>query len=396
MMKLSVKLDNTEFADGQYQIRAKGCIMVSLHWANLNGILQDWTAFAYLPVSPAGAAAFRYQGNRAIPAEATHVAAKGISADYVTIDECSVELPRHKKSEKEKCLVRAAVMSDLHITNKTGRLMWALDRVKERKPDILLLSGDLVNDGTPEQFSLLQKSILDLKNKIPVFCCAGNHDYPHDQASPVPYGYYNFCSWLREWNKECGIEVQEHENGASTFRFGEIDFVSLNAVTYGRNISFSDGAQIKWLCEHLEHSHAKWHILLCHAPLAGHNPQRRNGSEMPYFAKDKQLQDVIDANRNVIFISGHTHVSFNIPWGCVEYVKEKNNLYLNAGSICPTDLKDAEPLMPTEWVDGNVTELSVGNCQVEIKGFLLHSNKKISRGYYKWGGIVCDGNVGTI
>lgn len=60
MIKLSVKLDDPEFADGQYQIRAKGCIMVSFHWANLNGILQDWTAFAYLPVSPAGAAAFRY------------------------------------------------------------------------------------------------------------------------------------------------------------------------------------------------------------------------------------------------------------------------------------------------------------------------------------------------
>lgn len=386
-MKLLIKLDTPEFADGQYQIRAKGCIMVSLHWANWSGILQDWTAFAYLPVSPAGVASFRYQGNRAIPAEATHVTAKGISADYETTDECSVELPGRKKFETEKCLVRAAVMSDLHITKKAGRLMRALDIVKERKPDILLLSGDLVNDGVPEQFTLVQKSIAELDVKIPVFCCAGNHDYPYDQASPVPYGYYNFCSWLREWNKECGIEVQEHENGAFSLQFGEIDFVALNAVTYGRNISFSEGAQITWLFEHLEHSHAKWHIVLCHAPLAGHNPQRRNGFEMPYFAKDSQLQNVIDANRNVIFISGHTHVSPNILWGCTEYDREKNNLYLNAGSICPTTLKDAEPLMPTEWADGNVTELSVGNHQVEVKGFLLRSNKKISRSYYKWEGM---------
>ena len=46
------------------------------------------------------------------------------------------------------------------------------------------------------------------------------------------------------------------------------EFQLLDPVHWRRFV-FREGAQLRWLAAHLEQSHAKWHIILCHAPLEG-------------------------------------------------------------------------------------------------------------------------------
>ena len=109
-------------------------------------------------------------------------------------------------------------------------------------------------------------------------------------------------------------------------------------------------------------------MILCHAPLLAHNPQRKPGGT-PYLNRDRELQRIVDGQEEVIFISGHTHFSPNVPEGCVEYEPEARRLYLNAGSVRPTEMGTGRPraaagdsayddvLLPGEWASGVFWEL---------------------------------------
>ena len=58
-MKLHLNLKDPGSADGIYQIKAGGCMAASLQWADEKGPLEDWTAFAYIPLNGNGCGTFR-------------------------------------------------------------------------------------------------------------------------------------------------------------------------------------------------------------------------------------------------------------------------------------------------------------------------------------------------
>ena len=99
--------------------------------------------------------------------------------------------------------------------------------------------------------------------------------------------------------------------------------------------------------------------------------------------RNDELQEIIDSHRKVIFISGHTHVSPNNAGGCVESIYEKQLVYINDGSVTPTELK-GEILMPAEWKDGVRRELALWDDQVEIKTKSIHTGISYPRGYYRF------------
>jgi len=45
-MDLTINQKIPGCADGNYHVKAKGCIAASVHWADENGILTDWQPFA--------------------------------------------------------------------------------------------------------------------------------------------------------------------------------------------------------------------------------------------------------------------------------------------------------------------------------------------------------------
>ena len=57
---------------------------------------------------------------------------------------------------------------------------------------------------------------------------------------------------------------------------------------------------------------------------------------LPYLDKNRRLQTIIDQIGNVLFLSGHTHASPNLIKGSAEWDKDRNNLYLNCGSLVDT------------------------------------------------------------
>lgn len=84
-------------------------------------------------------------------------------------------------------------ISDLHLTGKIGHApsyqrflaVLKLTTFHHPKPDLLLLTGDLVNDGNRDAYDWLFDT-LD-RTDIPYLAIAGNHDVTHEIGTSLPY-----------------------------------------------------------------------------------------------------------------------------------------------------------------------------------------------------------------
>lgn len=72
-------------------------------------------------------------------------------------------------------MIRVAAVSDLHFKpEQQGTVRALLDGVSERA-DLLLMPGDLIDSGTPEDARLLCEELAEVG--VPVVAVAGNHEY---------------------------------------------------------------------------------------------------------------------------------------------------------------------------------------------------------------------------
>ena len=380
MIRLQIEWTSPGGADGTYKLHAAGSLMVGLWWADGTGPLPDWTAFAFVPVDPSGSGVFRFTGGRAVPREATHVFVRAVSPD-MRWEEALFPLPARRPASPMEGAIRLGLVTDLHLSDKPWRVGKALTLAGAG--DGVLCTGDMVNDGTADQFARLEQIIQTrLPPSVPMLAVAGNHDFP---AQPdIRESYFAWQDWLLARAERLGLSVERDESSAWAARLGDMDIVGLNAAVPGRRLAFQKQGQLPWLDRHLTDTAAAWHVVLCHGPLLAHNPQRRRPGDMPYFSRDGQLQKILEAHRNILFLSGHTHISVNCLPGCVETDRARAILYVNGGSVRTTTLKPEEALRPQEWTDGNMLWLELAPGRAEITAVSLVSGKRIARGYYRF------------
>ena len=253
---------------------------------------------------------------------------------------------------------KIGVISDLHLFNKTANVEKALSKLHE--VELLLIVGDIADRADEKQYDIFLSLLDERFHNIPMYCVSGNHDNPARDDT-------NYRQFERKLNGEYPSVVDEC--GAFYKCINEhIDLIGLNPLYHQKQFFFPDkGAQIDFLENRLTASLCKYHIVMCHPPLIAHNPQR-TADMASYIAReqDTRLQKIIDETKNVIFLSGHTHVS-----PAIEFDKAYSNLYVNDGSVCLTTVKGTE----TYTQQGNVTLLEISKAEISviIKG--IHSEK---------------------
>ena len=267
-MELTINQRTPGCADGNYHVKAKGCIAASLCWADSNGALSDWQPFAYFAIEPNGVGMYKIEGGRAIPTEADHVLARAVTADFGNVEEILVPIPKLAERTSEEPLQRYLVMTDLHLSNKPWQVRKALSMGRDH--DAVLITGDMTNDGTQEQLELFWQCVTEVIPDVPVFAVTGNHDYPRYPLPQIPYGICDYPALqqkLLDRAENMGISYQQDNSGAYVAILGDTEIIGLNAATHWRRFKFPDNAQLEWLMLHLLESKAKRHIILCHAPL---------------------------------------------------------------------------------------------------------------------------------
>lgn len=269
--------------------------------------------------------------------------------------------------------MRILAMSDLHLSKKPWQVRKAL-RLGSGA-DLVLLAGDLVNDGSPEQIAAMHAQIEELLPDTPVLAVAGNHDYPIFPSPMIRRGICTVPS-LTEWL----LQRQPYptildSSGAWAVNLGEVDVLGLNCVSHWRRFKFPRGDQLNWLDACLNKSEATWRIILCHAPLLNHNPKRVGAN--PYLSRDGQLQKILNEHGNVISISGHTHVSMESAVPCVEYDGAGDLLYVNDGSVRSTTLLRHDGKPAGNSADGNAVELLLENGQITVTALSIKTGEPI-------------------
>lgn len=385
-MKLQMRLRRTGCAQGRYMVKAKGYIMAILSWADAGGRISGWSPFAYVPVDPYGNGVFSFEGNRAIPVGATHVHARCIRADFTHFEDMMAEIPGHliPTPSGEKEWEEIFVLSDMHLASKPWRIRRALQMADG---DAILLAGDSVNDGTAEQFSELIKCIDDAAREKAVFPVIGNHDVLSPLYSMDGAGIQNYVAFhdkMMDRLRRRSIEPEScRDDLAYAADMGSLDIIGIQCVVSGRKFLFPGGEQLDWLEDHLEcRKGAAWHLILCHAPLLAHNPNRNDG--IPYLDRNSRFQKIVDNTGNIIFVSGHTHISPNVMGGCVEYNPERNIIYLNSGSIVTTSMGKECGLMDPGWADGCITRIRISGTEVEISMRSVADGLQFPKGYYRF------------
>lgn len=381
-MRLRIEQRAPGLADGTYRLRAPGAMAAALYWADARGALPGWTALACLPVDPGGEGLFTLAGGRAVPPGATHILVRAVGEALTDPRELLCPLPGLPAPPLGEPRARFMLMSDLHLASKPRPVLRALTLA--RGYDAALLAGDLVNDGAPEQFRALMDCIEAALPGTPVFAVAGNHDYP---AQPSPRLREGLCDYpalqaaLLERARALGCACEQDACGAYAAAVAGIEILGLNAVTHFRRFRFPGGEQPAWLARRLASPGGR-RILLCHAPLSCHHPRPKPGAQ-PYLHMDKALRAAIGEAGGVICVSGHTHLSLNLPGGCAGR-DASGSIFINAGSVRPTALPPGEALRPASWTSGNAVALELYDRAAVLRGLTVPGGLSISRGYYRF------------
>ena len=79
----------------------------------------------------------------------------------------------------EELSVRVALLSDLHVKDNKKSIVSLMERVRSENPDVILLAGDYIFDGsapTSQEQRQTIANVLAPKNEIPVISVMGNHE----------------------------------------------------------------------------------------------------------------------------------------------------------------------------------------------------------------------------
>lgn len=385
MIQLQTNLIWPGYAQGKYIVKAKGYILAVLRWGNREEPLDGWSPFAYVPIDPAGNGMFFFSGMRGIPPGVSNVWARCYAVDFSSYEDVAVAipdkyLPTETRGGNEE---RFSILSDLHMAAKPWKTRQALRRSQNHT---IFLLGDSTNDGLPAQFDSFQTCIEEIVPDSVIFSVPGNHDFLHVSRPDAADGCKNYAAFQNHLlskaeSKGCSIAYAP-DGRAYSVRIDNLDVVGLQCVTVGRRFLFPEGEQIDWLEKHLTETVASWHVILCHAPLLKHNPNRNDG--IPYLDRNKRIQEILDRCGRIIFLNGHTHVSPNVLRGNAEYDAKHRNVYLDCGSVVPTDISGESGMMSPDWKDGCITELSVADDSVEICMRSIDSGCRFPRGYYRF------------
>src|SRR5262244_3991594 len=84
---------------------------------------------------------------------------------------------------RRKSIVRIAAVGDLHCTKTSLGVFHSMLEKASSSADVLLLAGDLTDNGTPDEARVLVKELTVVH--IPIVAVLGNHDFECGKTDEV-------------------------------------------------------------------------------------------------------------------------------------------------------------------------------------------------------------------
>ena len=215
--------------------------------------------------------------------------------------------------------IRVVQITDPHVFGTAGRQFKGTDTAMSLQrvismvmedvdtPDLILVTGDLVQDPVPEAYQNL-RNILQTAD-LPVFCLPGNHDRPAMMDDLLNTGSLSTCKSV-----SCGVW----------------EFCLLDSVLEDNEKGLLNAAELEFLQARLAASPAQ-HIVIClhHHPLPIGSPWMdemmvENGAELLQLVRDKaQVRCVLWGHIHQEYTAQLGHIlMLGSPSTCIQFKPE--------------------------------------------------------------------------
>ena len=170
---------------------------------------------------------------------------------------------------------------------------------KELTPDLILISGDLTEDGDPEDYRLLRQWLSELFGETPVLVTLGNHDCKEAFRK----------GWPGTADRTSGENTAADPGDLSApwHRYtdlGSFAVVSFDSSQEGCPNGLIDQKRLDWLSDTLQKNAEKPFIFMTHHHLL---PRQHATPSVSY---DPRLPELLRRSPLICTLTGHTHCHF--------------------------------------------------------------------------------------
>jgi len=269
------------------------------------------------------------------------------------------------------------VMSDSHVRPDNERNIEhfrnALTDISdmERKPDSIVMVGDITDSGDAEEYDLVRQIASDVgfDFDIDFIKVMGNHEQYRSESEPELSAdderHLRFMEQAGVGSIYYDLEIE----GQHMICLGPDESLTGSWVLF----NFSD-AQMEWLEDLLNRDSAegKTSYVFCHEPLFDtvRNTGKGSWAEGHSLEDNDELAKIVEGRPNVIFFSGHTHLYPDIA-----RPDEDGPLYVNDGACGPGQLAPNVRDYATGFVGsfGWLVSVYKNGVVFQARDFLQHS-----------------------
>lgn len=170
-----------------------------------------------------------------------------------------------------------------NMTSPILQLEKVLEKVDKDTLDFIIITGDLVESGTSEDYKSLKEKLDNIFGSTPYIVTLGNHDNKKEFYK----GWFNEESGDKPYNTKVNI--------------GNLKIISFDNSDHHNSNGIITFERYKWLKEELEKEPNKDTILMTHHHLL------KEQFNLPSVSFDKEFEEIINKSSIVGVFSGHTH-----------------------------------------------------------------------------------------
>lgn len=200
-----------------------------------------------------------------------------------------------------------AQISDLHLTGRVGhaesyqRFLQVLSLAVDDRPDLLLLTGDLINDGNSTGYDWLFERLV--ATRLPFVCIAGNHDVTHEIGVGLPFAQRQHIPIIPD-HRLCDCHSIDICVDDCQWRM-----LLLNSAVNGETHGSLPHSSLEWLEYNLNHHPHPTLIALHHHPV----PMRSAWMDAYILDNKEDFWQVISHHSHVqAVLCGHVHQAHDI------------------------------------------------------------------------------------
>lgn len=229
------------------------------------------------------------------------------------------------------------------MSNPINKIEKCLEKISLDEVEFIIITGDLVESGTADDYIVLKEKLDTLFKGIPYFVTLGNHDNKSE--------FYK--GWFEEENQHEPYNISEEIN--------ELKIIGLDISEYHNNNGEISQKQCEWLKEELIKSNGRDTILFVHHHLL------KDQFNTPSVNVPEEFKIIISESSIVGIFTGHTHHTYK---GVFEGKK-----YFTSGSLSFIGFDDKDGLIRFEDASScNICTYKNGEIDVKTVYGIENSN----------------------